>query len=529
MRGIKSKAAETSKISGGALETDVLIIGAGPTGLMAANQLSRFGIEFIIIDKKEGPTKESRAILTTARSLEIYQQMGVSEPAVTEGKKINSFNLYSRGKPKVEVLIGEVGNKLTEFNYMLAFEQSKNETLLFHRLQSQGEEVHWNHELIKLREFKDQITAEIKNDVGQLTIRSKFLIACDGASSPVRNQIDFSFRGGTYEQLFFVADTIVSWSEEYDKLIIAPGDQNFCAFLPLYGNNHYRVIGTLPRKYKDQKSTSFKEIEETVKETAGIPISFGGINWYATYKLHHRKVDQFRKYNVFLAGDSAHIHSPAGGQGMNTGLQDAYNLCWKMALVLKGQANVSLLNTYNEERLPFARWLLRFTDRSFQMMTSNYFLVKIIRKLGIQIASLGTRFQGLRLRAFKTISQIGYSYSNSSLNGNYSKQKLKFRAGDRFPYFPEDNIYDQLTNASFHLVHIQSISEDRSITLIEHFPFPVNVIKQQLSDRWKSKGVKKELFILVRPDNYITATFDILDQNDIVAYLKKYFDVKSEK
>lgn len=338
------------------LNTEVLIIGAGPTGLMAANQLMRFGIDFIIVDTKSGPTKESRAIAVTARSLEIYQQMGLAQHAIDNGKRMISFNLFSRGKRKAEVKIGEIGKGLSEFSYMLGFEQSRNEEMLAHNLVSKGKKIHWDHEFIELKEYSEKIIAVVKNNNELHNIHAKYLIACDGARSPVRHQLNFSFKGGTYDHKFFVADTQLDWKLEYDNLVICPGDKNFCGFLPLYGDKNYRVLGTLPKEFADRDDISFADIEKVVKDTIGIELTFEKVNWFSIYKLHHRGVDHFSQGNVFLAGDSAHIHSPAGGQGMNTGLQDAYNICWKIAFVLRHNASPALLGTYNEERLPLQNY-----------------------------------------------------------------------------------------------------------------------------------------------------------------------------
>lgn len=511
------------------LTTEVLIVGAGPAGLMAANQLMRFGIDFIIIDTKDGPTEESRAIVVTARSLEIYQQMGLEKHAIEEGKMMTTFNLYSGGKRRAEVKIGEIGKGLSEFSYMLAFEQSKNEELLANNLINHDRTVHWNHEFVELTEYKDNIRALVKHNDQLLNVRAKYLVACDGASSPVRTQLNFSFKGGTYDHKFFVADTIMHWDLEYNKLVISPGDQNFCAFLPLKGERGYRVIGTLPKIFASNEDITFGEIESVVMDTLGIDVKFESVNWFSIYKLHHRSVDHFSEGRVFLAGDSAHIHSPAGGQGMNTGLQDAYNLCWKLALVLREQATETLLNTYNEERLPFAKWLLQFTDRGFNMMTSTNWFVKFFRKhIALRLAGMALSGSGIRPRIFKIISQIGYSHKGRSLSKSVSKQNLSIKAGDRLPYFQDSTIYPLFTEASFHLLHIDNepLSPELKEKIGTVFPFPIKMVENQLTSEWQKLGVKSELFILVRPDNYIAFIFDSFDAEESTNYLKKHFSIQ---
>ncbi len=512
------------------MQTQVLIVGAGPTGLMAANQLMRFGIDFIIIDTKSGPTIESRAIAVTARSLEIYQQLGLSQQAVEQGTKINSFNLYSQGKRKAQVLLGEIGTGMSEFNYLLAFEQSKNEELLYKNLLDNNKIVHWNTEFIEITENTNHVIAKTRNNNEIKNIKAEYLIACDGAKSPVRHQLHFSFEGGTYDNKFFVADTVVDWELEYDKLLISPGDKNFCAFLPLKGEKYYRVLGTLPKEYVNKEDISFSDIEKVVTETIGLKLKFEKVNWFSVYRLHHRCVNTFNNNRVFLAGDSAHVHSPAGGQGMNTGLQDAYNLTWKIAFVLKKYAHPELLNTYTEERLPFAKWLMKFTDRGFNIMTSDNWFVRQFRKyIALNIAGKILGINSIRPRIFKTISQIWYSYNGKSLSRSSTKQKLTFTVGERLTYIDEahsaNKFYELFKEPSFHLLYIgkDELNSEIYDRIKKTFPFPIKIIKHGLTETWKKTGVNSQLFILVRPDNYMAYIADDYNEMEIKNYLKPYF------
>ncbi len=512
------------------MNTQVVIVGAGPTGLMAANQLHRFGIDFIIIDSKSGPTKESRAIVVTARSLEIYQQLGLSKTVVGNGSKMNSFNLFSDGEKKAQVKIGEIGKGMTDFPFLLAYEQSENEKLLYENLKENGKSVTWGAEFISLTENENEILVRAKKDTEIFEIKAEYLIGCDGASSSIRHHLNFNFDGGTYENKFFVADVIMNWKVAHDNLVLAPSDQNFCGFFPLKGDRYYRVLGSLPRVYFNKENISFEDIEKEVIKTIGIPIDFEKVNWFSVYKLHHRCVDNFSSGRVHLAGDSAHIHSPAGGQGMNTGLQDAYNIAWKLAFVLKKQAKRNLLHTYNEERLPFARWLMKFTDRMFNIMTSdNWFIAKFRKYVALRLIATIFSFRKIRPILFRRVSQIWYSYKGKTLSLSTTKQKIIFQAGDRLPYISDRvatvPFYELFKAPSFHLLHLSNVGlEKEMIEKIERiFPFPIKIVEYNLSESWRKLGVTNTLFILVRPDNYIAYLFDSFQESEVENYLKKYF------
>src|SRR5437868_2505743 len=468
---------------------DVLIVGAGPTGLMAANQLARFGIDFLIIDSKPCPTTQSRAIAVTARSLEIYQQMGISDTAIEQGRFIDEFSIFVRGKQKAHAVIGEFGKGLTDFSYLLAFEQSKNEALLAKHLNGLGKDVTWNTQLEYIKQDGNGFVAGIKkvNEVNVETITATYVLGCDGAKSLVRHSFDFHFGGGTYDQLFYVADTVIKWDQGNNKLVLCPTRNLFCGYFPLGGSNSHRIIGTIPKEIEDPATVTFDDLEDAIKKTTQFPMEIEKVNWFSVYKLHHRSVEAFNIGNCFLCGDAAHIHSPAGGQGMNTGLMDAYNLCWKLALVINKRAEPALLNSYNEERLPFAKWLLKFTDRFFAVMTGRNFLMSWFRN---NIVPPVLRFMvgrpKIRRLMFKTLSQTSWTYHKSSISKNISSRKLKFKSGDRLPYVltgeQQQSVYKLLTAPSFHVLAI-GIDEpfDINDAMINTIQLPLN--------EWVEQGV----------------------------------------
>ena len=277
----------------------------------------------------------------------------------------------------------------------------------------------------------------------------------------------------------------------------------------MVGERQYRIVGTFPQEFeKDEGDVLYEEIEERIKLDTDIEIDITQVNWFSTYKVHTRHVDKFSVGRCFLAGDAAHIHSPAGAQGMNTGIQDGYNLAWKLAWVLQGNASGELLTTYNEERLPNAETLTKTTDRFFGLVASPVPLLAFTRLyIFPYIAQFLFNLDIFKKFMFPLISQIAINYRDSSLSRNDGKFKVK--AGDRMPWFEVDgaSIYDRLREPKFHLVvffdgktEIPPMPSDVltkwdkliDSTVISLYPNVAEIF-----------GRKESFFVILRPDNYI--------------------------
>src|SRR5262245_8820806 len=451
--------------------TSVLIVGAGPAGLMMASQRARFGIPFRSIEKNEGPTTQSRALVVQPRSLEILEQMGIAEHAVTQGRIFQTINYVVNGKLAQRVPLGGFGKGLTQFPYLLILEQSKTEPLLIDFLQRQGHQVEWQTELVSFIQDQDGVSAILKQFDKEEEIESDWLVGCDGASSRVRKMLEIAFGGETYKESLFVLDCKINWPFKDDEAAIALSKDAFGLFFPMT-NGRCRVSGIVSEEYADKETISFDEVNRDFAKSLKMDITFSDPEWISLYHAHHRYVAQFRKGRCFLAGDAAHVHSPAGAQGMNTGLQDAYNLAWKLALVIRGQAEEKLVETYHEERLPIARRLVRTTDRVFGITVSkNPFVIFWRVHVMPRLVALIPKEKHLLRFAFRLISQIGINYRNSSLSQNGSLGLFPRKAprpGDRLPFgtFQEDNqqisIQDKVKAPAFHLLLFsKNISEEK--------------------------------------------------------------------
>ena len=509
------------------INTGVIIIGGGPTGLSLACQLIRYGIDFVVIEKNEGVTKFSKALGVQARTLEIYDQLGLADRAIERGTIARRVRLVEGGEVRGEMHLENFGKDLSEYPFMLMLEQSKNEELLYEYLRSHGRDVRWNTELESFTQDATGVTARVKADSGEAqTIRGKYLAGCDGAGSPVRHGLGLTFSGSTYERLFYVADARVDWALPHDALHVCLARDVFVAFFPMKGEDRYRIVGTFPEGRNDEQGEIvYEEIEQEIKDKAKLKLDISDVKWFSLYKVHSRHVNKFSEGRCFLAGDSAHIHSPAGAQGMNTGIQDAYNLAWKLALVIKGVAAQSLLDTYNEERLANARRLLQSTDRMFELAAGSHWLLSFIRTtIFPPVAGFMASLETVSRRVFPLISQIGINYRNAPLSEHTDDEFEEVKAGDRLPYFLVDGktIFDKLTEPQFHLLVFsnadQTIGKDFEKefgAIADYHVVPIDARVREIF------GTDKEFSVFLRPDNYIAFISSEISLNKVRDYLNR--------
>jgi 2-polyprenyl-6-methoxyphenol hydroxylase-like FAD-dependent oxidoreductase len=508
------------------INTDVIIVGAGPTGLALACQFVRYGIDFVIIDKKEGVTPYSKALGVHARTLEIYEQIGLAKPAILQGTPAGKVRMLERGEVLGEVNLSNVGEGLSPYPFMLVFEQSRNEQLMYDWLRAHNKDVSWQNELLAFSQNTSRVTASIKTADGQTQdIEARYLVGCDGPRSLVRHDLGLSFAGSTFERLFYVADVHIDWKFTHDALMVCIAPHSVVAFFPLPGEKRWRIVGSFPEGVmKDESDVVYEEIEEQIRKEAQIDLEITEVDWFSTYKVHTRHVDRFSSGRCFVAGDSAHIHTPAGGQGMNTGIQDSYNLAWKMAMVLKHSAQERLLDTYNEERLPNAKRLTETTDRMFNLAAGNDWFVSLIRNtIFPPMAKYILSIDSIRKRFFIMVSQIGISYRDNSLSSHDEDHDFDVKAGDRVPYIVTDgqSIFDLLHSPKFHLLSFSDTQTKPptlpSTDILEAQTLPLNSAVKKIF------GVDRPFSVLLRPDNHIALITSDTSLKPIMDYLKRMF------
>jgi 2-polyprenyl-6-methoxyphenol hydroxylase-like FAD-dependent oxidoreductase len=495
--------------------TDVLIVGAGPTGLMLATQLGRRGIRAIIIDQHSGPAQQTRAMAVHARTLEIYQKLGIADRAIELGMPGTGANFWSRGRKQARIPLADMGKDLSRFPYVLMLGQDDNERLLGDHLRRLGVDIRWNTELVALRQEPMHVTATIKEANGLTNeIVATYVAGCDGGRSAVREMNGIGFPGEPYEHVFFVADTEATGSMVPDELNVDLWKDGFHLYFPMKGRDRWRVIGILPPELRDRDHLTFDDVLPALSQETGTALTFKSCSWFSTYRIHHRSAERFRDRRCFLLGDAAHVHSPMGGQGMNTGLQDAYNLAWKLALVLSNQAGANLLDTYAAERMPVAHRLLATTDRAFRLVVSKSWLAGVFRtRIMTTLVALAMKRARVRAAAFRTLSQIGITYPQSALSQRLGGSAGRGpQPGDRFPWMqlrfrangPREDLFDRLDDTTFNLLAIgQQVPPLASLGLGDLLRVHEVPADAENARTLQDAAIQAPAFYLLRPDGHI--------------------------
>ena len=512
------------------MDTDVLVVGAGPTGLMLANQLVRRGVRVLIIDRHAGPSRQTRALGVQARTMEIYSKLGIADRALELGKRGTGANIWAQGRKTARVPLGEAGKDLTPYPFILVLGQDDNERIMGDKLRDLGLSVQWNTELVGLAQEPDRVTATLKLPDGTNgKILAAWVAGCDGARSSVRELNGITFPGAPYEHVFFVADVEATGSMVADEVNVYLWQDGFHLLFPMRGKDHWRIVGILPRTLRDRDGVTFEDVIPSLRNEAGTGLSFKTCTWFSTYRIHHRSASRFRDRRCFLLGDAAHIHSPVGAQGMNTGLQDAYNLAWKLAFVVKDQAHVALLDSYEEERVPVARRLLDTTDRAFRLVVSDTWLAGLLRtKIIARLAAFAMRREKIQRFAFGVVSQTGIHYRKGSLSQTLEGlPESAPRGGDRFPWLrlkvrangPVEDLFQILDDTQFNLVVIGQPSPPDGVLdfgdLFRIYVIPADPVNDMESAR---KQIPQPSFYLVRPDGHVGLCGTRLE----VAAVKRY-------
>jgi 2-polyprenyl-6-methoxyphenol hydroxylase-like FAD-dependent oxidoreductase len=498
---------------------DVLIIGAGPTGLVLALWLTRLGIKVRIVDKTAGPGTTSRALAVQARTMELYRQLDLADEIAMRAHKTPAVNLWVRGRKAARIPFEGVGADLTAYPFLLIFPQDQHERLLVERLQALGVVVERQTELVGFADADGVVRARLRRPDGSEQIcEAAYIAGCDGARSLVREVTGTGFPGGTYRQLFYVADVEAAGPALDGELHVDLDEADFLGVFPMAGAGRARLIGTVrDERAAHAETLKFEDVGERAIEH--LQVSVRQVNWFSTYRVHHRVTEHFRKGRAFLLGDAAHIHSPVGGQGMNTGIGDAINLAWKLAAVLGGRAPDSLLDSYEAERIGFARRLVATTDRVFSFVAAEGRFADILRtRVAPLLIPTIAGFEAAREYLFRTVAQITLNYRGGPLSEGIAGH---VHGGDRLPWVAvggQDNFAPLA--AMVWQVHVYGTAAADLVPWCAEHDVKLHVFDWQAEH--EAAGLARDALYLLRPDSYVA----LADPSGSVQALQRYMGVR---
>ena len=532
----------------------VLVVGAGPTGLTLAAQLHRFGARFRIVDRLRDRMQQSRALGVQARSLEILDALGLADELVSRGNPAVRVVLHLDRGRTTEVRVDDIGIAGTRFPFILVVSQAETEAVLTEHLESAGVRIERGVELVAFEMGAEDVTCTLRHDDGRVEhVRALYLAGCDGAHSVVRKGAGIPFEGGPYRQSFVLGDVEADGPLEPGALNAFPAREGVALFFPLGRPATWRLIGLEPRALQPPSAApatfdlSLAELQALADAATGGRVRLRDPVWLARFRLHRRQAATYRAGRAFLAGDAAHIHSPVGAQGMNTGIQDAWNLGWKLALVARGRAAPALLDTYHPERWPVGRVLLRVTDRLFAAV------VAITRsRLGTRVRNVLLppllhwlmRSRRRRARLFRFVSQLGIRYQRSPLSAEVGTPPDGApRAGDRLPdatLVRDDGslttLHRETAGPGFHLLlcgprdawdeaQVAALCERHADLLFVHHITrePTRgATADHRGEAFARLGVRRVTQLVVRPDGYIGLRSDDADLDHVARYLEHW-------
>ena len=523
----------------------VLIVGAGPTGLTMACELARRGIQFRIIDKKPERTLTSNAVGMQPRTIELLDQMGIVNQFLKEGNFCSAAHMHVKGKTLGRISFNQIDSF---YKFVLMIPQSETERLLTDRLAEFDKDVERALELIDLRQENNSVLSTIKDSEGNTeTVTSDWLIGCDGANSMIRQKSGIVFLGKDLPEQFVVADAQMDSFQSNIELQVYFNKGTLLGIFPL-SSNKYRIVANIHQSHP-RKIFIEKEIKEIINERSYGDYSVNAVSWISPFWIHSKIVNNMRSGAIFLAGDAAHIHSPAGGQGMNTGIQDAYNLAWKLSLVINGHANPTLLNSYHDERYPIVSKIVQRTELFTKAaLFENPFLINL-RNFVLKILFRQPRFVK---KISMIVTQLATQYKNSPMiDYQQSISRKSPRPGERAPdamITPTSRLFSYLRDTGHPILLFsgQKAEEDQLIKikqlqlwLNQTYPELVKtyiISKQKIDDSdntiididnkiHQKYQVKGEAIYIIRPDNYIAYCANKIDQNSIQQFFSRYLIV----
>ena len=458
-----------------ATDTDILIVGAGPVGLFLANECARRGLRSRIVEKRPTQSEHSKALAIFPRTLEIFDMAGVVAPFLQQANRVTSVAMIASGRQLAHM---QFEPQESPYPFVAMVPQDLTEKHLVEALRSKGGAVEYETCFASAVQHADFVTATLEPKDRSLELTAKFVVGCDGAHSTVRHLLDLPFEGAEYEALFILADVQTNEELPADEMQLCPNELGPLAIFPMSATRR-RIVATVNEAEGD--APSLELVQQLLKERAPSAIAALALHWSSYFRIHHRHVSQLRVQRMFIAGDAAHIHSPFGGQGMNTGLQDVWNLAWKLDLAVRGHASDSLLDSYTAERVPVIRSVIETTDFLTKAMGTPSKFAQALRNTVIPMVSRLAPFQ----HAFvQNLSELGISYHGSPIVEG---------AGER--YLDDSMCGGQGIRNRFLLL----LGDDVDVSTRES----AKQLAASFADVLEIRSAPRSRITLVRPDGYI--------------------------
>ena len=521
---------------------DVLIVGAGPTGLTLAGQLSAMGSRIRVVDRAADRVHESRALAVQPRSLEVLRGLGVADRLVELGNTSVRLEVRANGR-RDRLPLFDLGLEDTAYPFLLFLSQAETERVLNEHLADRGVAVERRLELVALEQAKDAVTCMLRREDGEIEeVSTRFVAGCDGAHSTVRRLAAIPFVGGAYAPTFALADVEVDGDLDPQVAYAYLARAGVLLFFPLGRPTTWRVIGRLSDARRTDDRLELSDVQALVRSFSDDPIRLRDPAWLTRFGLQHRQARSYRSGRVFLAGDAAHVHSPAGAQGMNAGIQDAWNLGWKLALVSAGVADPALLDTYHVERWPVGRSVIRLSDRAFAAGTSTNPVAAFARtELAPRALGLLARLPRARAAGFRTIADLGVRYRTSpAVEEGRPPPTGGPRAGGRLPdaRIRQDGadrwLHEALGGPMFQLLlcgpperwsesAVDRLRRGRILRVHRLTRTPAaGALHDDRGDAYRRLGVERVAQYLVRPDGHVGFRSASADLAQVTAYLDRW-------
>jgi 2-polyprenyl-6-methoxyphenol hydroxylase-like FAD-dependent oxidoreductase len=465
-------------MSNTAVDTDVLIVGGGPVGLFLANECARRSLRWRLIEMHSTQSEHSKALAIFPRTLEIFDMAGLVGPFLEKANRVTSVAVVSHGRTLAHM---HFTPEESPYPFVAMVPQDVTEKLLLEKLRRKGGDVEYNTTFVSASEQGDTVNVTLNRQGGTLNLRASFVVGCDGAHSAVRHLLNLPFEGAEYEDSFMLADIETNETLPADQLQLCPSEFGPVAIFPMNATRR-RIVAIIDKTEGDAPSLDM--VRNILAQRAPSGIEARALHWSSYFRIHHRQAAQMRVGRVFIAGDAAHIHSPFGGQGMNTGLHDAWNLVWKLDLALHGHGNEELLKSYSAERRPVIKQVIETTDFMTKAMGTPSKLAQTLRDAVIPMVSRLAPFQ----HAFvQRLSELGIAYHGSPIV-----------QGDGKRYF-DDSLRGGDGIGSRFLLLLDEGADSSTKEAAERL---CASLKDIVELRWKPDPD----IILVRPDGYIASS-----------------------